>query len=96
MKAIERSGVGQVATQYYTFASHPRGFKLENGERLSPVTLAYETYGKLNEKKSNAILILHALTGDAHVAGFHDGDKDPGWWDDMVGPGRAFDTEKYW
>ncbi len=95
MKAIESSGLGQVATQYYTFASQPRGFRLENGERLSPVTLAYETYGDLNAEKSNAILIEHALTGDAHVAGFHDGDKDPGWWDEMVGPGRAFDTEKY-
>ena len=45
--------------------------------------------------RSNAILIVHALTGDAHVAGFHAGDKNPGWWDDMVGPGKAFDTDKY-
>jgi homoserine O-acetyltransferase len=92
---IEKAGIGRVETQYYTFASGSRGFTLENGEKLSPVTLAYETYGKLNTEKSNAILILHALTGDAHVAGFHDEDKDPGWWDDMVGPGRAFDTDKY-
>ena len=93
--SIESAGIGRVLTQYYTFAASPHGFLLENGEKLSPVTLAYETYGKLNAEKSNAILILHALTGDAHVAGFHEGDKDPGWWDDMVGPGKAFDTDKY-
>src|SRR5512136_3371317 len=68
---------------------------LENGEKLGPITLAYETYGTLNAAKSNAILILHALTGDAHVAGFHDGENSPGWWDSMVGPGKAFDTERY-
>jgi homoserine O-acetyltransferase/O-succinyltransferase len=93
--SIENAGAGKVETQYYTFAKEPHSFILENGEKLSPVTLAYETYGKLNAEKSNAILLLHALTGDAHVAGFHDGDKEPGWWDDMVGPGRAFDTDKY-
>jgi homoserine O-acetyltransferase len=59
------------------------------------VDLAYETYGELNAAKSNAILILHALSGDAHAAGIsHDGGK-PGWWDNMIGPGKAFDTEKY-
>ena len=91
---IEHS-VGKVETQYYTFADNPEGFVLENSEKLGPVTLAYETYGKLNTAKSNAILILHALSGDAHVAGYHEGDKNPGWWDDMVGPGKAFDTDKY-
>ena len=66
------------------------------GERpLSPVTLAYETYGSLNADKSNAVLVLHALTGDAHAAGLHEGDKDPGWWDNMIGPGKAFDTDRY-
>ena len=49
----------------------------------------------LNKEKSNAILLLHALSGDAHAAGFHKGEARPGWWDDMVGPGKAFDTEKY-
>jgi homoserine O-acetyltransferase len=68
---------------------------LESGEKLGPVTLAYETYGILNADKSNAILILHALTGNAHVAGFHEGDKHPGWWDNMVGHGKAFDIDKY-
>lgn len=86
---------GVVETQYYTFARPPHELVLESGEKLSPVTLAYETYGNLNPDKSNAVLILHALSGDAHVAGLHEGDTDPGWWDDMVGPGKAFDTDKY-
>jgi homoserine O-acetyltransferase len=68
---------------------------LESGERLGPVTLAYETYGSLNAEKSNAVLLLHALSGDAHAAGYHEGDKEPGWWDDMIGQGKAFDTERY-
>ncbi len=84
-----------VETQFYTFAQAPDELVLKSGVRLGPVTLAYETYGKLNADKSNAILIFHALTGDAHAAGWHKGDKAPGWWDDMIGPGKAFDTDKY-
>lgn len=84
-----------VETQYYTFANPSSELELESGEKFGPITLAYETYGKLNTEKSNAILIHHALSGDAHAAGFHPGDKDPGWWDNMIGPGKAFDTEHY-
>jgi homoserine O-acetyltransferase/O-succinyltransferase len=91
----KEKNTGIVETQYFTFGQSPHEFMLENSQKLGPITLAYETYGKLNAQKSNAILILHALTGDAHVAGFHEGDKSPGWWDDMVGPSRAFDTEQY-
>ena len=93
----EASGrsIGMVETQYYTFARPPHELTLESGENLGPVTLAYETYGRLNSERSNAVLILHALSGDSHVAGFHDGETDLGWWDDMVGPGKAFDTDKY-
>ena len=68
---------------------------LESGRELKEVQVAYETYGELNEKADNAILLLHALTGDAHAAGYHEGDKKPGWWNDMVGSGKAFDTDKY-
>jgi len=93
--ATNGCSVGLVETQYYTFAQPPHELVLESGERLGPVTLAYETYGKLDQTKSNAVLLLHALSGDAHAAGFHEGDKDPGWWDDMVGPGKAFDTDRY-
>ena len=95
LKTLKDSSVGIVETQFYTFAQPPDELVLESGERLGPVTLAFETYGSLNKDKSNAILIVHALSGDAHAAGFHRGDKDPGWWDNMIGPGKAFDTEKY-
>jgi homoserine O-acetyltransferase/O-succinyltransferase len=84
--------VGIVQTQFATVADE---LVLESGESLGPVTLAYETYGELSSDRSNAVLICHALSGDAHVAGYHKGEKKPGWWDDMVGPGRAFDTDKY-
>ncbi len=80
-----------VQTQYFTFDE----LKLENGEVFGPVTIAYETYGQLDAKKANAVLVLHALTGDAHAAGYHEGEKDPGWWDSMIGPGKAFDTNEY-
>src|SRR3954466_5520871 len=67
---------------------------LDNGATLAPVDVAYETYGELNRAKSNAILVLHAFSGDAHAAGIgHEG--KPGWWDNMIGPGKAFDTNKY-
>jgi homoserine O-acetyltransferase len=88
-------GVGVVETKYFHSASPPNELILETGEKLGPVTVAYETYGQLNDQRSNAILILHALSGDAHAAGFHKGDEKPGWWDDMIGPGKAFDTNKY-
>ena len=69
---------------------------LDSGETLGPITLAYETYGALNQDRSNAILILHALSGDAHAAGYHASNgASPGWWDDCIGPGKAFDTNKY-
>jgi homoserine O-acetyltransferase/O-succinyltransferase len=76
-------------TQTCTFANPPNELKLESGETLGPITLAYETYGKLNKDKSNAILILHALTGDAHAAG------PDGWWSNLIGEGKGIDTEKY-
>ena len=82
-------------TKYFHFALPPDELILESGEKLGPITVAYETYGELNDQRSNAILILHALSGDAHAAGFHKGDEKPGWWDDMIGPGKAFDTDKY-
>ena len=86
--------LGIVETQYYSFAQDSP-FETEGGKPLSPVTLAYEAYGALNADRSNAVLILHALTGDAHAAGWHEGDKTPGWWNIMIGPGKAFDTDRY-
>jgi homoserine O-acetyltransferase len=84
--------LGLVETRSYTFAGP---LPLDCGETLGPVTLAYETYGTLNAARSNAILVLHALSGDAHAAGFHPGEKTPGWWDAMIGPGKPFDTDQY-
>lgn len=92
----EEDSVGIVAVRHYTFAQPPNELQLESGARLGPITLAYETYGTLDENKGNAVLITHALSGDAHVAGrYSDDDPKPGWWDSMVGPGKAFDTDKY-
>lgn len=92
----EDASIGIVTPQHFTFAEPPNGLELECGARLGPITLAYETYGSLNEDASNAILITHALSGDAHVAGRHKPeDPKPGWWDTMVGPGKAFDTDRY-
>jgi homoserine O-acetyltransferase len=86
-------GLGIVQTQYYTFAQD-QPFVLESGATLSPVTLAYETYGRLNRERSNAVLILHALSGGAHAAGY-DANGKLGWWDDCIGPGKAFDTDRF-
>lgn len=68
---------------------------LQSGVSLSPVTLAYQTYGELNADKSNTILICHALTMDQYVASAHPVTGKGGWWDDLVGPGKAIDTDAY-
>jgi homoserine O-acetyltransferase len=68
---------------------------LDSGATLAPVDVAYETYGRLNASKTNAILVLHAFSGDAHAAGISPEKGKPGWWDNMIGPGKAFDTNKY-
>jgi len=87
--------IGIVQTQHYTFA-RDRPFVLESGATLSPVRLAYETYGRLNRDRSNAVLIVHALSGGAHAAGYRTADDPkPGWWDDAIGPGKAFDTDRF-
>jgi homoserine O-acetyltransferase/O-succinyltransferase len=69
---------------------------LDNGSTLALVDVAYETYGELNADKSNAILVLHAFSGDAHAAGIAREGGKPGWWDNMIGPGKGFDTNKYY
>jgi homoserine O-acetyltransferase/O-succinyltransferase len=81
-------------TSHTRFLHHDGPIALTSGAMLGPVTLAYETYGALNAARDNAILICHAWSGDAHLAA-HDADDKPGWWDDAVGPGRAFDTNRY-
>ncbi len=88
--------VGLVEKEFFTFAAPPNEMSLESGATLGPITLAYETCGKLDENKDNVVLILHALSGDSHVAGYYsEKDPSPGWWDNMVGPGKGVDTDKY-
>ena len=89
---MSEESVGFVETKYFNIEEP---IELDSGKTLKEVTVAYETYGELNKEKSNAILICHALTGDAHAAGWHDGDRKPGWWEIVIGPGKALDTDKY-
>lgn len=87
------NNIGIVQTKYLE-VKEP--LELESGKILPEYTVAYETYGELNEQKDNALLVLHALTGDAHAAGKHsEDDKKFGWWNEMIGPDKAFDTNKY-
>ncbi len=82
--------IGVVETQYLQFG----GLRLESGGYLGPLIVAYETYGEFNDKKDNAVLVLHALSGDAHAAGLDENGRT-GWWDAMIGPGKGIDTNKY-
>ncbi|HEY5974191.1 MAG TPA: alpha/beta fold hydrolase, partial [Geobacteraceae bacterium] len=85
--------VGIVQEQTVTFE---KDLRLESGRILGPITQVYETYGELNASRSNAILVAHAWTGNAHLAGKHSDDEPkPGWWDAIVGPGRLLDTDRY-
>ncbi|MEC7677040.1 MAG: homoserine O-acetyltransferase [Pseudomonadota bacterium] len=68
--------------------------ELNSGKILSAYDLMYETYGQLNDDKSNAVLICHALSGNHHVSGLHKGDEKPGWWDNMIGSGKPINTDK--
>jgi homoserine O-acetyltransferase len=111
MTALAPGSVGTVETQYVDL---PNPVQLDCGQKLHPVRVAYETYGTLSPQRDNVILVCHALSGDAHAAGFskeaarqstRDGfgadDRDGtagkglGWWDGMIGPGKSFDTDRY-
>jgi homoserine O-acetyltransferase len=108
------TSVGSVGTVETRFVDLPHPLRLDCGSELHPVRVAYETYGTLSAARDNVILVCHALSGDAHAAGFaktppqestRDGfgneDRDGssgkglGWWDGMIGPGKAFDTDRY-
>lgn len=87
--------VGIVRPRTLTAFKPPRRLLLDSGQRLGPIVQAYETYGRLNRSRSNAVLVFHALSGDHHAAGRHSRDEDKtGWWDNMIGPGKAFDTDR--
>ncbi|MEN6576013.1 MAG: homoserine O-acetyltransferase [Phycisphaerales bacterium] len=90
------NSVGLVETRFIRLVEQDKPLLLECGKTLGPIDVAYETYGRLNEARDNAILICHALSGNAHVAGYNSADdKKPGWWDSMVGPGKGIDTNEY-
>jgi homoserine O-acetyltransferase/O-succinyltransferase len=108
---LAAGSVGTVETQYLDL---PKPVRLDCGRELHPIRVAYETYGTLSPQRDNVILVCHALSGDAHAAGFaktlpqestRDGfgaeDRDDaagkglGWWDGMIGPGKAFDTDRF-
>src|ERR1700735_147818 len=108
---LAAGSVGTVETRYLDL---PKPLALDCGRELYPVRVAYETYGALAPGRDNAILVCHALSGDAHAAGFskeaaqqstrdgfgaddRDGEagKGLGWWDGMIGPGKAFDTDRF-
>ena len=89
----ETSSVGIVAAQTAHF---PEPLTLKSGAVLPAFDLTYETYGTLNADKSNAVMICHALSGNHHVAGkYKEDDKHPGWWDNLIGPGRPLDTNRF-
>jgi homoserine O-acetyltransferase len=88
--------VGLVETQFATLFDPPHPLVLASGKELGPITVAYETYGQLSPERDNAIFICHALTGDAHAAGWHSPEhRKPGWWDNFIGPGKGLDTDEY-
>ncbi|MEW6348603.1 MAG: homoserine O-acetyltransferase [Thermodesulfobacteriota bacterium] len=91
---VESTAESSDGTVTRTQYEHFDGLRLESGEWLGPLTIAYETYGTLSPEKDNAVLVLHALSGDAHAAGIDESGKD-GWWDPMIGPGKGIDTDTY-
>lgn len=91
--SIPENSVGLVTPTLFHFDDP---LSLRSGKSIASYDLMVETYGTLNEEKSNAILICHALSGDHHAAGYHSlEDKKPGWWDSCIGPGKPVDTDKF-
>lgn len=96
MESELKNSVGVVQTQTVRVVETDAPLRLKCGKDLGPIDVAYETYGQLNEQKDNAVLVCHALSGNAHAAGYHNSeDTKPGWWDMMIGPGKSIDTNKY-
>lgn len=90
-----QGSVGQVRQFVTDVATPDRPLQLQRGGTLTRVAVAYETYGELNAAGTNAILVTHALTGSAHAAGVTDREEVPGWWDPLIGPGKAIDTSRF-
>lgn len=94
-RTTEGGSVGVTTTRTARLFTAESPLVLASGAELGPVDVAYETYGTLAPDGSNAVYICHALTGDAHAAGWHEGDKRPGWWDNLIGPGKPLDTDRF-
>ncbi|MCL1838046.1 MAG: homoserine O-acetyltransferase [Propionibacteriaceae bacterium] len=94
-KTADVNNIGIVETRTIDLFTNANPLVLAKGETLAPITVAYETYGQLNRDASNAVMVLHALTGDAHAAGFHEGASRPGWWNNLIGPGKPLDTDRF-
>jgi homoserine O-acetyltransferase len=96
-KPSNPSSTGSVGIVEPKVAHFDQALSLVSGKTLQQYDLVYETYGELNEDRSNAVLICHALSGDHHAAGYHsDADKKPGWWDSCIGPGKPIDTNRFY
>ncbi|MEX0730439.1 MAG: homoserine O-acetyltransferase [Aquisalimonadaceae bacterium] len=92
VKELPADSIGLVTPQRLHF-SEP--LALDCGQQLPEYSLIYETYGTLNAERSNAVLIMHALSGDHHAAGYHEGSSKPGWWNACIGPGKPIDTNRF-
>lgn len=96
MDHASKHSVGIVQTQTVRVVAADAPLTLKSGKTLGPIDVAYETYGELNEQRDNVVLICHALSGNAHAAGYNSSDdRKPGWWDIMIGPGKPIDTSRY-
>ena len=96
MTAVPDTGsVGRTTTERAVLYTEDDPLVLAGGAELGPVEVAYETYGTLSPERDNAIYVCHALTGDAHAAGYHEDASKPGWWDNLIGPGKPLDTDRF-
>ena len=89
------ASVGRVETRSVVLFTPDAPLRLDSGAELAPVEVAFETYGRLDDRAANAVVVCHALTGDAHAAGHHGDPSRPGWWDTIIGPGKPLDTDRY-
>jgi homoserine O-acetyltransferase len=89
------ASVGRTTTERALLFTEDDPLVLASGDKLGPVEVAYETYGTLAPGRDNVVYVCHALTGDAHAAGYHEDASKPGWWDNLIGPGKPLDTERF-
>lgn len=91
----DAASVGRTTTERALLFTEEDPLVLASGRTLGPVEVAYETYGTLAPARDNVIYVCHALTGDAHAAGYHEDESKPGWWDNLIGPGKPLDTDRF-